>query len=42
MTLDKLHEIAERALKVGLADLGFDMSGNVSFSEQCSRKNETN
>ncbi|MCJ1291285.1 hypothetical protein MMC34_002828 [Xylographa carneopallida] len=29
MTLDKLHEIAERALKVGLADLGFDMSGNA-------------
>ncbi|MCJ1380120.1 hypothetical protein MMC17_003223 [Xylographa soralifera] len=29
MTLDKLHEIAERALKVSLADLGFDMSGNA-------------
>ncbi|MCJ1478419.1 hypothetical protein MMC13_007099 [Lambiella insularis] len=27
-TLDKLHEIAERALKSSLTDLGFDMSGN--------------
>ncbi|MCJ1282413.1 hypothetical protein MMC26_001736 [Xylographa opegraphella] len=29
MTLDNLHAIAERALKVSLADLGFDISGNA-------------
>ena len=29
LSLDKLHEIAERALKVSLADIGLDMSGNA-------------
>ena len=29
-TLDKLHGIAENALRDGLKQIGFDMSGNVS------------
>lgn len=29
MSLDKLHKIAEKSLKDGLAQLGFNMSGDV-------------
>jgi intermediate cleaving peptidase 55 len=30
MTLDKIHDTAERMLKENLRDLGFNVSGNVS------------
>lgn len=32
LSLDKLHEIAESAMKDQLSQLGFDVSGNVRFS----------
>jgi intermediate cleaving peptidase 55 len=31
LSLDKLHKIAEKGLRDGLQDLGFDISGNVSL-----------
>ena len=37
VSLDKLHDIAENKLKDGLADLGFDTSGNVSYIDPTDR-----
>jgi len=39
ISLDGLHSVAEQGLREGLKDLGFDVSGNVSYLDD-SKKDE--